>query len=88
ISDLCARRSNRRDFSTYPAKIGAREPGYLQVTPLLDAEKAIGLIRSWIEDCKDSRQPTGLWAHLSCEFIVSRTATAEVSAETQTKPAH
>lgn len=49
---------------------------YVQVTPLPDAQTALGLIGSWIEDYNDSHPHSGLKMRSPREFIAAQTATA------------
>jgi putative transposase len=49
---------------------------YVQVTPLPDAQTALGLIGSWIEDYNDGHPHSGLKRRSPREFIAAQTATA------------
>ena len=49
---------------------------YVRVTPLPDAETALGLIDGWIEDYNDSHPHSGLKWRSPREFIAAQTATA------------
>ncbi|SNX69020.1 hypothetical protein SAMN05878503_1035 [Cereibacter ovatus] len=49
---------------------------YVQVTPLPDAQTALGLIGVWIEDCNDNHPHSGLKMRSPHEFIAAQTATA------------
>ena len=48
----------------------------VRVTPLPDAETALGLINGWIEDYNDNHPHSGLEMRSPREFIEAQTATA------------
>jgi putative transposase len=49
---------------------------YVQVTPLPNAEAALGLIASWIDDYNENHPHSGLRMRSPREFIAAQTATA------------
>lgn len=53
-----------------------RQARLFRVTPLPDAEAALGLVGGWIEDCDENHPHSGLKMRLPREFIAAQTATA------------
>ncbi len=49
---------------------------YVRVTPLPDAEAALGLVGGWIEDYNENHPHSGLKMRSPREFIAAQTATA------------
>jgi transposase InsO family protein len=49
---------------------------YVRVTPLSDAETALGLIHGWFEDYNENHPHSGLKWRSPREFIAAQTATA------------
>jgi putative transposase len=58
------------------AFVKALKRDYVQLTPLPNAEAALGLIASWIDDYNENHPHSGLRMRSPREFIAAQTATA------------
>jgi transposase InsO family protein len=55
---------------------GQLKRDYVRVTPLPDAETALGLIDGWVEDYNENHPHSGLKWRSPREFIAAQTTTA------------